>query len=187
MDVLSIRTAQAFESALSIDFLIRTEPREQHFVAFLEVILLNIGSRRISAPPRLTKEEIEDYEQSVLYPADLQIRRLRDGFDGPKFVGWWSKANLLESVDGLPPHINLLFEYTRSDGKIDFFMEPKEQYTLGSMFVLPAGHYAAKVVFVGKRAKAAEFWGRIVYFQIPAVRSSSKKTNGIVHESNVDQ
>ena len=69
----------------------------QQLAVFFDVIFTNIGNRRITASPRLTEEEIEDYEQSVVYPADLQVRRLGDDFAGPKFAGWWSKSNPLRS------------------------------------------------------------------------------------------
>jgi hypothetical protein len=159
---------KSFESALSIDYSVRTEPKLRQYVVFFDVIFTNIGNRRITAPTSLAEKEIEDYEQSVVYPADLQIKRLVDDVSGPKFAGWWSGSVALESIRELPSHISLLFEYSRSDGNVDFFMEPKERYALGSILVLPAGHYAAKIVFVGERAKAAEFWGRIVYFHVPA-------------------
>ena len=48
MDVYQYVPRKAFESALSIDYSIRTEPRAHHFVVFFEVILTNIGNRRIT-------------------------------------------------------------------------------------------------------------------------------------------
>jgi hypothetical protein len=175
---------KAFESALSIDYSVRTEPRKNQFAVFFEVIFANIGNRRITAPFNLTEDQVIDYEHSIEYPADLQVKRLADDFDGPNFVGWWSKSGALENIDGLPSHISLLFEYSRSDGKVDFFMEPKERYSLGSILVLPAGHYAAKIVFVGERAQAAEFWGRIVYFCVPGVRANHTGALGQPSESD---
>ncbi|HWZ80251.1 MAG TPA: hypothetical protein VNX87_27190 [Candidatus Sulfotelmatobacter sp.] len=164
---------KSFESALSIDYSVCTEPRGQQFVVFFEVIFKNIGNRRITAPPRLTDNQIDDYEQSVRYPADLQIRELTNEDAGPRLAGWWSTSGGLRKLDKVPDHISLLFEYSRSDGNIDFFMEPKEKYVLGSLLLLPPGNYAAKIVFVGERAKAAEFWSRIVYFRVPSTRSLS--------------
>lgn len=52
-------------------------------------------------------------------------------------------------------------------------MEPGEKYVLGHVLVLPAGHYVAKIVFVGERATAAEYWSRIFYFSVPSHTESA--------------
>ncbi len=51
--------------------------------------------------------------------------------------------------------MSLLFEYSRKDGLIDFFLEPGEVYEFQPAFHLPPGDYAAKIVFAGRRATAA--------------------------------
>ena len=159
---------RSFETALSIDYVIDTRPIGDKFVVSLQVVLANIGNRRITAPGMLKAEEVADYENSVLYPCDLQIRTIVGPVDTPRFAGWWSTENqLLFAVPGIPEHISVLYEYTTADRKVDFFMEPGEKYNLGHVFVFPAGHYVAKVVFVGDRATAAEFWSRIIYFSVP--------------------
>src|SRR5439155_4201794 len=114
----------------------------------LGVVLASIGNRRIT-------------------------RKLAAGMTCPGFAGWWPENRNLADIRGIPPHISLLYEYTHSDEKIDFSMEPGEKYTLSAILVLPSGHYAAKIVFVGERAKAAEYWSRIVYFCVPTPITSS--------------
>jgi hypothetical protein len=52
-------------------------------------------------------------------------------------------------------------------------MEPGEKYTIGTGFLLPQGHYVAKIVFIGSRATASEFWSRIVYFTVPETKQTS--------------
>jgi hypothetical protein len=166
---------RAFESALSIDCTVRTEPSkhhsgepiEEHFVVAIEVVFTNIGNRRISAPPALTSKQIEDYQGAAKHPADLEIRQLPEEVSVPSFVGWWYKKQQLRTIPGIPEHVSLLYEYTKKDEKIDFFMEPGEKYALGTVFILPRGHYAAKIVFVGERKLAAEYWSRILYFHVP--------------------
>ena len=163
---------KAFESALRIDVRVVSKPQERDHLVYVEVALTNIGARRIKAPETLTEAEITDYEKSIRYPADLQIKRIVR--KNPGFVGWWSKNQSGAAQDGtmlqvpnIPEHISLLYEYTRTDGRFDFFMEPSECCQLGTIFVLEEGHYAAKVVFVGSRASSAEFWSRIMYFHVP--------------------
>jgi len=124
---------RAFESALSIECTVRTEPlrydqRDDKFVVFCDVLLQNIGPRRITAPQSLAPDQRTEFEQSVTYPADLQLKRLADGELAPQLAGWWSSTGVLESIPGVPEAVSLLYEYTKADGKIDFFMEPSEKY-----------------------------------------------------------
>jgi hypothetical protein len=159
----------SFETSLAMSLSVETQPRGDQQIVFLQVELDNIGGRRITAPPLLSKEQIKDYEDSIRFPCDLQLRRLEEEEASvPRFVGWWSKRdNLLSSIPGIPEHISVLYEYTRADQQVDFFMEPGEKYTLGHVFVLPPGHYVAKLVSIGERATAAEYWSRIFYFCVP--------------------
>lgn len=163
----------SFETSLAIDLSVQSEPRDGQYVVFFQIKLDNIGGRRITAPSVLSQKQIVDYEDSVEFPCDLQLRTLRGATSTSRFVGWWSKRDpLLSEIPGIPTHISVLYEYTRSDQRVDFFMEPGERYVLGHMFILPAGHYAAKLVFVGERATAAEYWSRIFYFCVPFDRAA---------------
>jgi hypothetical protein len=156
---------KAFESALLIDLSADTMPAAgaDKYVS-LHVKLENKGQRRITLPPALTPEQITDYENSVAFPGDVQIKQVQTSA-GPAFIGWWSRTRM-SAVGGIPDHISLMYEYSRADGKIDYFMEPGEVYHFDLMFRLPPGAYAVKVVIVGKRASAAEFWSRILYFNV---------------------
>lgn len=157
----------SFETSLAMDLSVDAQPRDSQFVVYLQVKLSNIGGRRITAPPTLSSEQIKDYEHSVIFPCDLELRVLNGTISTPCFVGWWSKRAPLKNIEGIPTHISVLYEYTRADEKVDFFMEPGESYVLGHVLVLPAGNYVAKLVFVGQRATAAEYWSRIFSFSVP--------------------
>jgi len=166
---------KSFESALQIESAVATEPMGANFVVSIDVVLSNIGNRRIGVPRRLPAEDIVHYENSVKYPVDLQVRALATDLPCPAFAGWWPEGHSLKTITGIPRHISLLYEYSEPNEKdaaiteYDFFMEPGEKYHLGTVFVLPAGHYVAKVVFVGERSTAAEYWSRTAYFRVPTV------------------
>jgi hypothetical protein len=179
---------RAFESALLIDVTVSTNGYDASRVAtHLQVRLKNIGNRRIRTPEELSKDQIEEYEHSIVYPCDLSVRRVTSDLPAPvghlipepEFVSWWRRAAaaahsrvpsserpVLEEVGN---HISLLEEYSDRYSKIDFFLEPNEEYYFSNLLVLPPGHYLAKIVFVGTRAAAAEYWSRIAYFHIPTI------------------
>lgn len=158
---------RGFESALAIDVSVSVSPHGNGtFLTSIDVTLQNTGNRRITAPAALSEKQQDDYERSVKYPCDLQLRAVPRGAAG--FVGWWSSANAPETVQGVPEHVALLFEYTRKDRSLDFFMEPGERYIASATFVLPEGSYMAKIVFVGARATASEFWSRVVAIRVSA-------------------
>ena len=156
---------RAFESALLIKPTVRSYKRNQNYVVSIDVTLANIGHRRIVAPQKLMPEDIEKYENSIKYPGDLQVKRIKSVTGAAAFIGWWT--NNVEDVPDIPEHICLLFEYSDTKHDIEFFIEPEEKYTLGTTFVLPEGDYLAKIVFVGTRSTASEFWSRIVHFRVP--------------------
>jgi hypothetical protein len=156
---------KAFESALRIGADVRVVPSAGPLrLVVLQVTFENKGQRRITAPPALSKERIADYEGSIAHPADLQVRQLAPAV-APSFVGWWKEGSM-HAISGVSEHVSLLFEYSRKDGLIDFFLEPGEVYEFQPAFHLAPGDYAAKIVFAGRRATAAEFWSRIVFFQV---------------------
>ena len=160
---------KSFESCLAIDVGVFTTPHGAGFATYIDVTLQNTGNRRIVASKQLTPEQIASYEDSVVFPGDLQLRRVADGANG--FVDWWSSKQHLAPVLEVPEHVSLLDEYTGRDGKIDFFMEPSERYNVGALFILSEGNYLAKVVFVGSRTSASEYWSRFVSFRVPMMAS----------------
>jgi len=153
---------RAFESALVMSIAVRTNPMEAaQYAVYFEIELANVGGRRIVCAKRLLPKQIEDYEGSIRYPCDLQVRSLaRIERSGPH-VDWWRRQE-----QQFPP-VSLLAEYSTADEAIDFFMEPGEKYMLGHVLVLGPGHYMAKIVFVGSRSGAAEYWSRMRYFHVP--------------------
>jgi hypothetical protein len=152
---------RAFESKLDISVQVRSTPKASGHVVFIDVTLANVGNRRIEAPGTLTDCQQEEYEGSVKYPCDLQIRSIDDmTAQSNGYLDWWVPAD-----EGT--RVSVLAEYSTRDKKIDFFMEPGEKYSLGHVFFLAGGHYMAKVVFVGQRAGASEYWSQITYFYVP--------------------
>jgi hypothetical protein len=89
-------------------------------------------------------------------------------------------------MPGIAEHISVLYEYSRADQRIDFFMEPGEKYGLGHLFLLPPGHYAAKLVFIGERATAAEYWSRMFYFYVP-IRETGQVTDVVSGDARKEQ
>lgn len=198
---------RSFESGLTIDIQVSgaSNGSSSEALVHLDICLSNVGNRRLACPPFLDEDAFEDYEQSVDYPADLQIMRVKEDHR-PRYLGWWYgekrkflepvKADPLEPLMAIPLHINLLYEHTRLDRseqrstaeaeqpitesvalgekrkrkktrqRTHFFMEPGERCVLGHTFVLGRGDYLAKVVFVGSRARASEYWSRITAFRV---------------------
>jgi hypothetical protein len=155
---------RAFESSVSIEPNLEMHSvLRDHLVSF-DIAITNTGHRRIVVDKQLSDAQKAEYENSIQYPGDLQIKRIKK-MPSPAFVGWWTEV--VESVQGLPEHISLLYEYTDKDKNIDFFMEPKERYSLGVSFLLPSGDYLAKIVLVGTRTSASEYWSRIFHFRVP--------------------
>jgi hypothetical protein len=168
---------RAYETALSIDYIYYTQPLGVDFIVFFEVILTNTATRRIAAPGRLTPEQQKHFEASIEYPGDLQLKRLSKHVAASAFLGWWTEGQL-DEIEGIPAHIPLLYEYSLPDNSIEFFMEAGEKYVLGTAFVLSGGDYSAKMVFVGSREHAAEYWSRIAYFRVPKPTSSEESKVG---------
>ena len=163
---------RAFESALLIEIGVRTLPMPPRHAVFVTVELSNVGGRRIIAAGRLRDSQKREYEQSIEYPCDLKIRALEEIPLSGCHADWWMKTKTKAQL-AIPP-VSVLEEYSTARGDIDFFMEPGERYSLGHVFVLPAGHYMAKVVFVGTRAGSSEYWSQITYFHVPETREPAE-------------
>lgn len=164
---------RATESALDlgVDTCSHSLGHGQTLVAF-RITLKNIGARRIAAARALSDLDKADYQHSVVYPGDLQIARiLPEAF--PAAVTWWSDDRPLPTVNGLPPHISLLDEYSNAERDIDFFIEPGESYVFEPVCIVSPGHYLAKVVFIGSRGAAAEYWSRVVHVRADAVDAAA--------------
>jgi hypothetical protein len=153
---------RAFESGLSIKVKVRSAKMESvEYAVLIEIEFANVGSRRIVCAKRLLPSQIHDYEHSIEHPCDLELRPLKDLKRTGTHVDWWGTRG--RKFD----HVSVLEEYSTRKGLIDFFMEPGEEYRIGQVFVLPSGHYLAKVVFVGNRLGAAEYWSQMTHFRVP--------------------
>jgi hypothetical protein len=158
---------RAFESTLSLDVTVTAVPSGNLYRAFVEIAIANTGNRRIYSAKKLSEKQKTEYEASIEYPCDLQIRNV--GAPNAKcfYWDWWAAPEERLAHLSRNDHVSVLSEFSLNDRTLDFFMEPGEKYRLGHLFELPAGYYAAKVVFVGARAGASEYWSRIFFFSIP--------------------
>jgi hypothetical protein len=157
---------RSFESGLAIDVTVGSLPSSgnTHLVT-LDVQLRNTGNRRVRALRR--RPNPAQYDQSIVYGADLHLKQVTAGLPAPSYLDWWASAGLTDVFT--PPHLSLLHEYYEDKKtEVDFFMEPGEECVLLSSFILKEGHYLAKIVFVGEREGAAEYWSRVVLVPVPA-------------------
>jgi hypothetical protein len=84
---------------------------------FFQVTFANVGNRRITSPLRLSMKQKKQYEYSVEYPADLEVKMLSNHSSQRRFIGWWGgSSHLLTVVSGIPKHISLLYEYSDNNG-----------------------------------------------------------------------
>jgi hypothetical protein len=165
------------ESALSIDpsvVIVTNAPSlGMRRLVFLDVALANKGKRMIKAM-RVTSNAWaspkEDKLEQLRYSCGAEIRRIdASAITNNKAFDWFTDAGkALTCPDGTPTEINLLREYELSKppnvGVSDFWMEPGEQYHLGTAFILTPGDYLVKVHFYGKTEK--DFWSRVIFFQV---------------------
>jgi len=96
---------KSFESALQIESAVATEPMGANFVVSIDVVLSNIGNRRIRVPRRLPAKDILHYENSVKYPVDLQVRALATDLPRrkmPPLLNMTSSWNLEKSTTWAP-------------------------------------------------------------------------------------
>jgi hypothetical protein len=96
------------------------------------------------------------------------------------YIDWWSSdaepialRELTDREKSEPEpekrmrHVPLLHEYELDGKGIEFFMEPGEECRVGVPLLLEPGHFLAKIVIVGERAGASEYWSRIVHIEAP--------------------
>jgi hypothetical protein len=162
------------QTGLAIDVASRSTPHaaDRTFL-FVDVTLKNTGQTRLDACRKSPSQLAELYEGSVHCAGSLQIRPIGELPEGKvAYLDWWAPG--AERVGCLVvPEINLLAEYTDREGQVEFFMEPGEEYHLGSPLVLYPGVYLAKVVFVG--AGKHEYWSRIVPLIVQAPNEALKR------------
>jgi hypothetical protein len=132
---------------------------------FVDVGLKNTGPTMLQASGKSAAELRDAFEGSVSYAGSLQIFAFDPLPAGAvAHLDWWGSGTA--SGHEAVPEINLLDEYNNADGQyVEFFMEPGEEYHLGSALVLLPGSYLAKVAFVGSDVQ--EYWSRIVPLIVP--------------------
>lgn len=144
-------------------------------LVFLDVILKNEGKRKLEANPILTTiNAYKDFGEVLKYPCGIQIRQiLTSEISTNKPLDFFTDMNELRCPIGIPTEIDLLGEYEEiqnpnsSDAAIPkFWIEPGEEYHLGTSAVLPKGSYLIRFHFVGSKSSDEEFWSRIVFTQI---------------------
>lgn len=133
-------------------------------LVFIDVVLRNTGQRCIDATTDSPSSLEQQFEGSIRYAGSLQLRKVSSQASGAVVhIDWWDKSSGLLAQPVIP-ETDLLKEYTDQEGKVEFFLEPGEEYHLGNAFILEPGIYLAKIVFVGQRK--AEFWGRIMKIDV---------------------
>jgi hypothetical protein len=159
------------ETGLAIDVTSRVTPHAggRQFL-FFEVTLKNTGQRRLDASRQSPSQLAGQYEGSVHRAGSLQVREVEALPAGKvSHLNWWAAG--AEGIGSfVVPEIDLLAEYTDPEGRIEFFMEPGEEYRLGSPLILNPGVYLAKIVFIGRRAQ--EYWSRIVPLVVESPNSA---------------
>lgn len=133
-------------------------------LVFLDVLLRNIGNARLDASAASSSDLESEFGKSIGYSGSVQLRRVNKL--QPVKIGhldWRSESSGLSPLEGVP-EVDLLKEYRDKQGRVEFFMEPGEEYHFGNAFILEPGTYLAKVVFVGKRP--VEYWSRTVQVQV---------------------
>ena len=160
---------RAYESALTIGIDSSTITVDGAPLTYLDVTLTNVGKVKLQAKPvdRFTTA-YEDKVEKLQYSCGLSIRKpLSDVTKTGDLIDWFEHTRFEPSKF---LEFNLLNEYgdPEDNNRVDFWMEPGEQYHLGMPLRLDAGIYLAKVTFIGARSDK-EFWSRIVAFQVRTV------------------
>lgn len=128
------------ESGLSIDLNAQTSDwKPGSKLVFIDVVLRNTGQRCIDATTDSPSSLEPLFEGSIRYAGSLQLRKVNSQSSGAVApIDWWDKSSGL-LVQPVVPETDLLKEYTDQDGKVEFFMEPGEEYHLGNAFILEPG------------------------------------------------
>jgi hypothetical protein len=157
---------RTLESALTIGVDTSTIAFDGTPLTFVDVTLTNVGKVRLQAKPvDRSTAAYDDGVEKLQHSCDLSIRKLlSDAKVADNPIDWFN-AKSFDSSKSL--ELNLLNEYEdpRNNNRVDFWMEPGEEYHLGVSLRLDAGVYLAKVTFIGARSDD-EFWSRIVMVEL---------------------
>jgi hypothetical protein len=142
-------------------------------LVFVDVVLRNEGKRKLEAEDvPTTRIAYQDAGEILKFPCGLQIRQiLTSQIQTNKSLDFFTDTNELQCPPEIPTEIDLLGEYELIDKSSDsatpeFWIEPTEEYHLGTSAVLPKGSYLARVHFIGSHSADEEFWSRIVFMEI---------------------
>jgi hypothetical protein len=143
-------------------------------LVFLDVILTNTGKRKLEAKRvPANQAAYKDQEEVIKYSCGVQVREIQTSLIlTNKSLDWFADTNYLRCPVGIPEEIDMLGEYelaNSSDPSIygipAFWIEPNEQYHLGTALILSKGDYLLKIHFIGNYSDE-DFWSRIVYMQV---------------------
>ena len=141
-------------------------------LVFLDVVLTNVGKRKLEASR--AKPAYQDPAETLDYSCGVEMRKIQTPLtETNKLLEWFEETNQLQCPVGIPDEINMLEEYEVPDTPDlatttwtpNFWIEPSEQYHLGTALILPKGDYLARVHFIGTHGKE-DYWSRIVFVQI---------------------
>jgi hypothetical protein len=161
------------ETSLEIDLdSTCTVYRNDLYLVFIDVSLKNVGKVRVVAKKKKYNgkitEPVYNEDETINHSLGLQLRAIRSDIDCSAALDWFS-SNMLDTPQNIPNEINLFSELEKNeqDKQDEIMMEPGTTNNFGYPFILPAGHYLAKVTFVGKRS--IDFWRRLFYIHVPAL------------------
>jgi hypothetical protein len=156
------------EAALGIELAYSCVPyNEGHHLVWFDVTLSNKGGIRVVAKRKL-RPAYRDNSETLAYSGDLLLRAVPTDVPGGAQVRWFPSPDAKSPVQS-DVEADLLDEYAR-DEDTDFWMEPSENYHIGTAIVLAPGNYLAMITFVG--AREGEFWRRIFLVQVPGASSA---------------
>jgi hypothetical protein len=167
------------ETALALDL---TTTSVQHhgdtWLVFFDVAFRNAGSVLIAASRERPAYNDDRQRQQhtpgevVQYGVDLKLRKMAEALPEYEFVSWWSNAKAGQ-WDTRITEVDLAEDYEDpSTERTDFWIEPGETAHVSAALVLPAGHFVAKVTFIGVNTRK-DFWSRSFLVTVPAAHISS--------------
>lgn len=143
-------------------------------LVFLDLVLNNEGKRKLEAKEVPTDQiAYQDPGETLQYPCGIQVREIQTSLiQTNKSLDWFNDTNQLKCPFGIPDEIDMLGEYELIDtnkssqpGTPEFWIEPTEQYHLGTTLILPKGDYLIRTHFIGNNADE-DFWSQITYMQV---------------------
>ena len=168
------RMQRAHETALEIDLVsTSTVFGNNLFLVFVDVSLKNVSKRKLGAKAKKyvggsAEPVYKDTIETIYHSLGLQLRSIKSDIKYSAALDWFT-SNGLCTPENIPGEINLLIDYEiGQDEQEQMWIEPGETSHFGCAMILPAGHYLAKVTFIGIRTWT-DFWRRLFYIHVPAL------------------